>query len=366
MAKRKLAEEENFMEPLEKKFENDCIDAANNFKNSLDSDEEDDEEAAKKYNFLDPEELEGQEEATVDFEGDIRITPFNMKEELEEGHFDKEGTYIFHKDQKEIRDSWLDNIDWVKIKSREEITKGNMDDENNLDKEMEMSDKLNNYKEMLKLMKPGETVQRAIRRHGGGGSSIKQSSASRRWLKDRRNQKTNSENNSEVDQQKLLQLTELANEILQSGDMDIYEQTYEKLDFLLKVEDEKKMAKTAKDRTEIAPETSDDALDMFSDSFDSKICAEKDKEKKRTDPEDGKETIKSDADSNVKENEGGVTWEFRWENNEESPMYGPHSSLQMNEWVKAGYFDDGVWVRRAGEVEAPFYDSRRIDFELYF
>ncbi|XP_076362506.1 CD2 antigen cytoplasmic tail-binding protein 2 homolog holn1 isoform X2 [Tachypleus tridentatus] len=292
MAKRKLAEEENFMEPLEKRFEDDCMSTGRNFKNSLDSDEEDDEEAAKKYNFLDPEELEGQEEATVDFEGDIRITPFNMKEELEEGHFDKEGMYIFHKDQKEIRDSWLDNIDWVKIKSREEITQDNLDDESKSDKEssMEMSDKLNNYKEMLKLMKPGETVQKAICRHGGGGSNIKQSTASRRWLKDRRNQKTNSENNSEVDQQKLLQLTELADEILQSGDMDIYEQTYEKLDFLLKAEDKNKMAKTANNRTEIVPETTDDALDMFSDSFDSKICAEKDKERKRTDAENGKET----------------------------------------------------------------------------
>ena len=41
-------------------------------------------------------------------------TAFNMKEELEEGRFDKEGHYIPNKD-KEIKDYWLDNIDWVKV-----------------------------------------------------------------------------------------------------------------------------------------------------------------------------------------------------------------------------------------------------------
>ena len=40
----------------------------------------------------------GQEEGDVGIEEGITITPFNMKEELEEGHFDKDGTYIFAKE----------------------------------------------------------------------------------------------------------------------------------------------------------------------------------------------------------------------------------------------------------------------------
>ncbi len=40
----------------------------------------------------------GQEEGAVDVEGGMRFTPFNMREEMEEGHFDKEGTYIFKKE----------------------------------------------------------------------------------------------------------------------------------------------------------------------------------------------------------------------------------------------------------------------------
>jgi len=41
----------------------------------------------------------GQEETRVDIEDGITFTPFNMKEELEEGHFDSEGMYIFKKEQ---------------------------------------------------------------------------------------------------------------------------------------------------------------------------------------------------------------------------------------------------------------------------
>lgn len=54
----------------------------------------------------------GQEVATIDCDEGVPITPFNLDEEMEEGHFDSEGNYFIKKDQ-EIRDNWLDNIDWV-------------------------------------------------------------------------------------------------------------------------------------------------------------------------------------------------------------------------------------------------------------
>lgn len=40
------------------------------------------------------------------------ITPFNLKEEMEEGDFDVQGNYHYKKENV-IRDNWLDNIDWV-------------------------------------------------------------------------------------------------------------------------------------------------------------------------------------------------------------------------------------------------------------
>lgn len=59
--------------------------------------------------------LTGQEEGTAKFDGEVQITPFNMKEEMEEGHFDAEGHYHFKKDPTEGKDHWLDNIDWIKV-----------------------------------------------------------------------------------------------------------------------------------------------------------------------------------------------------------------------------------------------------------
>lgn len=53
----------------------------------------------------------GIEENNVQTEG---FTAFNLNEELQEGRFDKDGHYVWKK-EKEIRDNWLDNIDWVKV-----------------------------------------------------------------------------------------------------------------------------------------------------------------------------------------------------------------------------------------------------------
>ncbi|XP_075439008.1 CD2 antigen cytoplasmic tail-binding protein 2 [Ascaphus truei] len=85
-------------------------------KHSLDSDEEDDEEEAEgcdstKYNMLSTDDVEGQESATLESEGGVRITPFNLDEEMEEGHFDSEGNYFLRKEE-QVRDNWLENIDW--------------------------------------------------------------------------------------------------------------------------------------------------------------------------------------------------------------------------------------------------------------
>ncbi len=37
----------------------------------------------------------GQEEGAVHYEEGVQITPFNMQDEMDEGHFDKDGMYIF-------------------------------------------------------------------------------------------------------------------------------------------------------------------------------------------------------------------------------------------------------------------------------
>ncbi|MPC57737.1 CD2 antigen cytoplasmic tail-binding protein 2 [Portunus trituberculatus] len=38
-----------------------------------------------------------------------------MKEEMEDGHFDGDGFYHFKKNTVQIKDAWLDDIDWMKL-----------------------------------------------------------------------------------------------------------------------------------------------------------------------------------------------------------------------------------------------------------
>jgi CD2 antigen cytoplasmic tail-binding protein 2 len=56
-------------------------------------------------------------------------------------------------------------------------------------------------------------------------------------------------------------------------------------------------------------------------------------------------------------------WEFKWD--EESPdIHGPHTTSQMQAWVDEGYFKKSVLVRKCG-THGQFYNSSRVDFELY-
>nr|CAD7459669.1 unnamed protein product [Timema tahoe] len=128
-------------------------------KNSLDSDEEDD-AVGTAYDVLADDDIEGQEDGVAGFDGETQITPFNMKEELEEGHFDTDGNYHWAKDKRELRDNWLENIDWIKPVKVTEA------DSDSTGSEGTPFDPVPAYRQMLELMKPGETVAKAIRRLG--------------------------------------------------------------------------------------------------------------------------------------------------------------------------------------------------------
>ena len=83
---------------------------------SIDSDEEEEYEKTKKVEEMSDDDIEGTEDASVEREGEIQITPFNMKDEKEEGVITKDGNFVFNKKNEEIKDNWLDNIDWGKVR----------------------------------------------------------------------------------------------------------------------------------------------------------------------------------------------------------------------------------------------------------
>jgi len=84
---------------------------------SIDSDEEEEYEQSKRVERMGEDDYEGVEERTIERDGEIQITPFNLKDEEEEGHFAKDGNFIWNKKKDdEATDSWLENIDWGKVR----------------------------------------------------------------------------------------------------------------------------------------------------------------------------------------------------------------------------------------------------------
>ncbi|XP_040296864.1 CD2 antigen cytoplasmic tail-binding protein 2 [Bufo bufo] len=317
-------------------------------KHSLDSDEEDEAEdesgESSKYNMLAPEDVEGQENATLESEGGVQITPFNLNEEMEEGYFDSEGNYFLRKED-QIRDHWLENIDWVRIKEREAPVPS-ADEESDSDEGRAPMEMKNILEEILKVLQPGETVARGIQRLGGSGSRkrvrtqrVKPSreqpdvaEPSPRSAEDRTRTDHASEEGStdpQLEDEKmdpLERLISMADQMVALGVYDVYQDSYEKLAYKLRA---------------LAPPAP--ALDMFADEVEEEKLATKE----------------------VAQTTDEVLWEYKWENKEGAELYGPFTSVQMQEWVDDGYFPEGVYCRRVDSASGQFYNSHRLDFDLY-
>ncbi|XP_046893662.1 CD2 antigen cytoplasmic tail-binding protein 2 isoform X3 [Hypomesus transpacificus] len=337
-------------------------------KHSLDSDEEDDEEDSEKtskYNILASDDVEGQESATIDCDEGVPITPFNLDEEMEEGYFDSEGNYFIKKDE-DVRDNWLDNIDWVKIKEQpfkrkkkglsakrrrrvgdedeaeeekqREEQQANTDEEEEGEKEP-AEDPLASFTQyqlteaLLGMLLPGETVAAGLRRLGGLGVRKK---GKLREIDDKLEV-------ANRDAEKLDRLTALADRLVGSGMFEIYQQTYEKLAYILKG-----MNKKSQKRATLEGSEEEDELDMFADKIDEKRSS-------RTQDKEEEDEKMSDE----------VMWQYKWENKDNSELYGPFTSQQMQDWVDDGYFKDGVYCRKVDDGGSQFYNSKRLDFELY-
>lgn len=292
-----------------------------------------------------------------------------MKEELEEGHFDGDGHFQWKK-QKEIKDHWLDNLDWVKIQKldnerkqkaaesgeqQEQGTSGGglgdssseSEDEENAGKQRSLKnfDVIAAYRRILELMKPRESIKRTLQRLGQ--SSAKVSSIERF----RRKKAGIVDENAKL----VTELTELTNNILtKMGNMNVYEETFEEIS------------------AKFASKMKGASLDMYSDDFD----ASEQKQKIEVSKNDGSSstttmTAASEASASQKPpltelgvDDSHVTWEFKWKM-DDTNVEGPYTTDQMYKWSQEGYFKDGVFVKKCGSVSQQFNSSNRIDFELY-
>lgn len=173
----------------------------------------------------------------------------------------------------EIKDNWIDNIDWVKIKAKEKDHEDKMGDSESDDEED--FDEKAVYTEILSFLKPGETIAKALKRLGGNKGKIQ--SSSQRWKAKKQKTPNDTGGPSEEDKQNFLKLTELADKVMSTGNMEVYEMTYEKVNFLLK--------KFEPSKTEIPEDMdNDDALDMFADNFDKESGTKEDSSKGSEEP----------------------------------------------------------------------------------
>lgn len=108
---------------------------------------------------------------------------------------------------------------------------------------------------VVELLKPGETVATALRRLGGLGG--------RKKGKLREESEPTEENKRDAG--KLDRLTALADRLVGSGMFEIYQQTYEKLGYLMKSMSSKR---PAVGKITSGDEEEGDELDMFADKFD--------------------------------------------------------------------------------------------------
>lgn len=314
-------------------------------KYSLDSDEEDDENS-RDFDVLGDDDIEGQEEGATGMEGGIQITPFNMREEMEEGHFDVDGMYHWKKEKK-VRDNWLENIDWEKIHERDKSKMADFEDDESTNQSgtlpsVSSFDCIAAYKQMLEYMKPKESVAKALRRLGGN----KEISSSDRWKMKRAGICTMTDE-EKAEKLKFGRLTELADSILRfSGNMDIYQETYEYICNKISAAEKKQSNKRARRESE--------ELDMYADDFGAK-------EQKRLKTE---ESATSQNDETKEPDDNNDTmWEYKLSKDSEE-IKGPYSSQRMQEIVSGEDFKGEVWVRKT-DSSGEFYSSRRIDFELY-
>ncbi|XP_063239238.1 CD2 antigen cytoplasmic tail-binding protein 2 homolog isoform X2 [Bacillus rossius redtenbacheri] len=245
MAKRNL--EEPSVEGAKRvKFEDDK-------KHSLDSDEEDDYAQRRNYDIMMDDDIEGQEESTLTHDGATKITPFNMREELEEGHFDVDGNYHWEQRGKLVADAWIENIDDCQIADRPIVSDSDSESDGGVP-----FDSVPVYRQLLALMRPGETVKKTLCRLGGKKPLL----ASERWRRKRAGQDCDAGDRSRV-----VEVTALADRLLtELGNMDIYQETYEHITALVSDTETKK----GKSKAKSAASAPDDVLDMYADDFDEK------------------------------------------------------------------------------------------------
>lgn len=211
-------------------------------------DEDEDERALERKRAEYERILKAQEQTTISHYDDIKVTPFNLEEELEDGEFDKTGNFVFKKEltDDDNNDTWAESIDWSAVEQREreqELEKAKQSvseeskDADREDHSEPLLDRLSCYKQMLRIMRPDETVQKTIRRLGNEVPKRSRSNQAKQEspLNAMGVAVDDAAGNIAEARKKLESIIELAHKRLEDGDIDIYQKSYEDLEDAINV-----------------------------------------------------------------------------------------------------------------------------------
>ncbi|KAJ3490223.1 hypothetical protein NLI96_g1578 [Meripilus lineatus] len=249
--------------------------------------ESDEEESEDEGEPEDEDDAERRKKAGMGYE----LSSFNMREEMEEGKFAADGTYVRSFDPHAVHDRWMDGVDDKEIKKARKSHKmqAKIEKEKMRAEERELQQlggKEDIEKEMLRLLKKGETVLEALQRLG---AKAKKSAPSKKKPPTRSKtddttmavDKPPPKPASDIDT-----ITHLASLLMSLGETDVYSKTYEEL-----VRSVRSAGKV--DRSWVPPS----------------------------------------AD---------VKYEYKWDvpgaTAEEGQIFGPYSEEEMRSWYKASYF----------------------------
>jgi CD2 antigen cytoplasmic tail-binding protein 2 len=316
----------------------------------------------KKVRYLDLDEIEGQEYTSKDAydeeSGETIIEAFNMKAEMEEGKFDEAGNYVRNKkDPNAFHDNWLQGV------SRKDIEKAKrahekQEQERKLKEAEEASkgplDRISIWKEILTIMKRGETLLDTLQRLGGGPSNKGKNKRGQKQYKKKKG-KASETTEMVVDKEELTpeeiadqerkkqieRLTDLSDKMMALGHFNVYDDSWEQILRNLK-------------REGVVPE--DWVPVSVEEENDNTSCNE----------------VSSSVTTNFENistnyNTQQSYWEYKWSDTSganSNEIYGPFSGEDMKAWNDQGFFTQGILVRKAC-TEDVFVSSNDIDFTSF-
>lgn len=258
----------------------------------------------KTVSYMKKSDIEGQEETIIEEEDGIKIEPFNMNEEFQEGQFDEAGFYTRKEDADASHDAWLDNITAEDIRKAKEAQEAKMrrigdgSEEAGEQKREELSQG-KALTQLIDLLQPEETPTSALRRLRPPPKKFQR-------VKNFGKEATTEE--SKRIAAEIGKITECCDQLFGTGLHDVYSTPRE--DLITQLEN--------------MPTTS----------------------------------------SLMNNNPDVVMWKYKW--NENSEVFGPFDSKQMLQWQEQNFFPSGILVSKLENgTESEYYSSKRVDFSLY-